>query len=405
MLTSVALVVGFTISAPTDDELQKAVAALIDVFRHPEARSTRLEESRRAIAALAAIGKPAVPKLLDAILAKDDPATAYSSLALKGMPAQEAEEVIAARWEKAGTADRWKLVPFYEPLAFGTVARFALDCFEGKGNDARSHAWGFVIRNAKSKAVAPAKDRYLKALAGDEEPAIRWGLLAREPVFDDGKEADILIELLKPDSWAAKGEGRLPPLGHTPPGWPDGRNFVADVLAHRQVKRAVPALVALLAEKGEGKAYFGDTVVPILGDLGDKAAGAELKRVLNAKPEDYVPNLASAKHLKALAARALWQLGDLSGRPLLKEDLKHKGWNERRYATETIARFGTKEDIPLLASVLDDEDWGVLQAASEGLERITGVKNRPNNNTRASDADAPLWKEWLKKNPQPTSPR
>lgn len=74
-----------------------------------------------------------------------------------------------------------------------------------------------------------------------------------------------------------------------------------------------------------------------------------------------------------MTARALWQLGDLTGRPLIAELLKAKGWGDRRFAAKTIARVGTKDDIPLLASVLDDTDWGVLQAASEGLERITGA--------------------------------
>jgi HEAT repeat protein len=381
-----------------DDDVDKAVAALIEVFRHPEARSERLEESRRAIAALKALGKPAVPKLLDAILAKDDPAAAYSGLALKEMAPREAAEGIKERWDKSGTADRWKLAPFHKRFEFDEVAKFALDCLDSKDAGVRSEAWSFVIVNAKSKALAPAKERYLKALAGDEVPQLRWWMLIQDPVFDAEKEADILIALLKPDSWVAKGAGRLHPPGGTPPEWPDGRDQIAEILGHRKVKRAAPALVALLAEKGAGKAFFGHTVIPVLGNLGDKAAIPELKRILNAKPEDLRAGLSPPERLKAYAARALWQLGDTSGKPFLKEELKHKRWVERRYATETIAQFGTKDDIPLLASVLDDEDWGVLQAASEGLERITGVTNRPNNNTRATEADAPLWKEWLKKN-------
>ena len=398
MFTSLYLSACLAGAAPADDDIDKAIAALIEVLRHPEARGERLEESRRAIAALTAVGKPAVPKLLDAILAKKDLAGGYCELALKEMPEDEAAEGIKERWEKVGTADRWKLVRFHARFEFDAVAKFALDCLDSKDAATRSEAWSFVVVNAKSKAVAPAKERYLKALAGDEVPQLRWWVLVRDPVFDAEKEADVLIGLLKPDSWAAKGDGRMPPLGRLPPGWPDGRNMVAEILGHRKVKRAAPAIIALLAEKGEGKAYFGYSVIAVLGELGDKAAVPELKRILAAKPDELLPSLDSALRLQAFAARSLWQLGDLTGRPLLVKELKHKRWVERRFATETVAHFGTKEDIPLLASVLDDEDWGVLQAASEGLERITGVQNRPNNQTRPASSDAPLWKEWLKKN-------
>lgn len=399
MLASCCLMACCAISAPAENEdaIQKAVASLIDVFRHPDARSSRLEESVRAMKALTAIGKPAVPKLLDAILATNDPAAGYSGNALKEMPAREAEEVIAKRWEKASTLDRWKLVPFYQRFAFDTVAHFALDCFEGKGEEARGHAWGFVILNSKSKAVASAKERYLKALAGDETPRLLWWLLTQDPVFDADKEADILIGLLKADSWVAKGEGRVPPPGGTRPEWPDGRDLVVQILAHRKVKRAVPALIAMLAEKGEGKAYYGDAIIPVLGDFGDKVAIPELKRILTAKPDDKWRGFYAQDKLRALAARALWQLGDTSGRARIAELLKAKQWNDRRFAAETIELCGTKDDIPLLASALDDEDWGVLRATCNGLARITGAKVG-DPQFRRGEGDAPHWKEWLKKN-------
>jgi hypothetical protein len=357
-----------------------------------------LDESRRAVAALAALGKRAVPKLLDAILEKDDPAAGFCEQALKQIPEAEATEGMLDWLKTVRYSNRYLLFPYLARSDFDAAAKFALVCLDSKDAAIRSPAWGFVVRNARSEAVAPAKERYLKALAGDEVAQLRWWLLVQDPVFDAKKESDVLISLLKPDSWVAKGEGRMPPDGGLPPGWPDGRDRVAEILGHRKVKRAAPALIAVLAEKGPGRAYFGYHIIPVLGDLGDQASIPELKRILAAKPEDLLPSLDSARRLQAFAARALWQLGDLSGRPFLVAELKHERWVERRFAAETIAQFGTKEDIPLLASVLDDKDWGVLTAASAGLERITGVQNRPNNQTRPSELDAPLWKEWLKKN-------
>src|SRR5262245_3982481 len=127
-------------------------------------------------------------------------------------------------------------------------------------------------------------------------------MLFPDPVFDAEKEADILIGLLKADSWVAKGEGRAHPPGFPPPEWPDGRDQVVEILGHRKVKQAAPALVALLAEKGEGKAFFGYRVIPVLGDLGDKDAIPELKRVLAAEPEDLRRGHVSAGRLRAFTA-------------------------------------------------------------------------------------------------------
>ncbi len=156
-------------------------------------------------------------------------------------------------------------------------------------------------------------------------------------------------------------------------------------------------MIDLLAEKGKGKAYFGHAIIPLLGEFGDKTAIPELKRILEAKDDDLLRSVVSPEQLKALAARSLWQLGDTSGKPLVAEQLKSKQWFNRRFAAETLELVGTKEDIPLLAAALDDEDWGVLRATCNALARITGAKVG-DPQFRRGEADAPHWKEWLKKN-------
>jgi hypothetical protein len=383
-------------AAPPDDDFDKKVAALIEVFRHPEARGTRLDDSRRAIRELAALGKPAVPKLLDVMFSKDDTAMSYTAIALKGMPAADVRDELVTRWEKADSATRWRIVSFNLPVARESVEKLSLDGLTDKNIDNRIQSWSYILGHAKAPAFASVKERYLKALAGDELPAVRWMMLTDAPVFDAEKEADLLIALLKPGSWAAKGEGRIPPNGWAPAWWPDGRDHVVEAIGHRKLKKAVPAFLELLAEKGQGKAYFGHAVMPVLGDFGDKAVIPELKRVLAAKDDHLCESVITPDFLRALAARALLQLDDTSGRAFIKEQLTAKQFFHRRYAAETLARFGTKDDIPTLAAALDDEDWGVQRAVCQGLERITGVKNR-GDRAEASEADVPLWKEWFKK--------
>lgn len=388
--------------AALDPIIDPLVAALRDPSDEPAKRERRYAAER----ALKAIGPPAFPRMFDAAV---DPnpsvrAAAYSVL-IHDFPQHRAEfdRLARARWDRSTAVERWLLTKyFFHKLPAAPNAAAVTAGLDSKDAEVRAEVWGYVVRNPKSDARGVAKEQYFRALAGDEVPAVRWGLLVREPVFDADREAGILIGLLKPGSWAADNTGR--PMGCTPPPYhPDGRGVVADILGRRGVKKAVPALLALLAEKGPGRAYFADDIIPHLGPLGDPAAIPELKRVLAA------PETIPGRHpTQAQAAVALWQLGDRTGRPLLLADLKTVGrpdaYAVRRFAAEAVARFGDASDRPVLAEMLDDEDWGVKQSASEGLERLTGVQNR-DGRTRATESDAPLWKEWLKANPQTTKPR
>lgn len=379
---------------------ERAVGALIEVFSDPKAGSGHLQETNRAFRALVAIGKPAVPKLLDAILGTNSNAVLYAGLALKEMPQNEARDTVRQRWDRLEGAERWRLVPYVTDMQFNAVASFALDSLEHKEERFRREAWTFVIRHRGGQVLAPAKERFLKALAGEESPAVRWGLLSEAPIFDAEKEADILIALLRPDSWTAKGAGRVLPPGGTAPWWPDGRELVIPILGKRKVKRAVPALLGVLAEKGPGRAYLGHLIIPILGQFGDKEAIPELKRILQTPSDKQERTLWGKDYIHVLAAAALMQLGDPAGRAKAAELLASKETPANDGAALAFAHFGTKDDLGTLEKLLDHKSWYVRRDVCLGLERITGVINRPPGWSVTNEEAVPQWKEWLRMNPR-----
>jgi hypothetical protein len=398
---SAALVAGFAPgrAAARDAPVDRAVDALIEVLGDPKAGDgDRVDETNRAIRALTAIGRPAVPKLIDAVLGTNNNAYLYGGLALKQMSQNESRDTVRERWDRLGGADRWRLAPYVTDVHFDAIATFALDSLKHKDEAIRIPAWSFIIKHRGAQRLAPGKEPFLRALAGGESPRVRWHLLTDAPVFDADKEADILIGLLRPDSWAAKGEGRVYPPGGTPPWWPDGREVVVPILGTRKVKRAAPALITVLAEKGPGRGYLGHLVIPILGDLGDQEAVPELKRVLGTPSDKQEPTLWGRDYLHVLAAAALMQLGDPAGPAGAKELLGSKEALAGEQAALAFAHHGTKDDLDTLGKLLDHESWQVRRDVCRGLERITGVVNRPPGWSVTTEDAAPLWKEWLRKN-------
>src|SRR5262245_12040694 len=242
-------------AAAGDSPMDRAIDALIAVIGDPKAANgDQLPETSRAIKALTAIGRPAVPKLIDAVLGTNQNASAYAGLTLKEMSQNETREAVRERWDGLGDSDRWRLARYVSDVHFVAVAEFALESLKHKDEAIRVPAWAFIIQHRRSQRLQLAREPFFKALAGGESPKVRWHLLTEAPVFDAEKEADILIALLRSDSWAAKGEGRVYPPGGTAPWWPDGRELVIPILGKRKVKRAAPALITVLAEKGPGRA-------------------------------------------------------------------------------------------------------------------------------------------------------
>jgi hypothetical protein len=348
------------------------------------------------------MGKAAVPKLLD--MATGETKTG-ADLFAAGCCASVLVDIgkvavddVRNRWPKLDDKMRWRLMEFRGRYDYDQAADYALECLKSKDAKLSLEAWSFLLKH-KEKRI---QDEFYRNLRGECEGTPCTYVIRREPVFDAEKEVDLLIALLAPDSWMALDKG-YPARPRTIRNIPnDERYFVIDALAFRKAKRAAPAMFKMLVEKGPGRAYFAGQIVPILAEFGYKEAIPELKRILEADEKLFTnPGKPySPPWIKMLTARALWQLGDAKGREYLTPFLaKEHKWDTRRLVAEAYALYGEKADIPFLAGLLDDSDSGVRTAACQGLERVSGVNiHAPMKPWRRGDqVDAPLWKEWYKK--------
>ena len=346
---------------------------LIDILSKFDALS---DENRPYVAVLGYIGKRAHPDLLTAYLGGNK---------LTGsMLGESAQPHVARIWEKLSEADRWKLIrrPGWVPrkLALSQAVRsLDADSFYVRREAAR---W-----LGKNKA-SEARSRLFEKLNTEKSP-VRYEIVGALAEIGGEDVVDAMIELLAPDNWAAKGHYLPTPLDFPPYWGSDGRTAIIGALAMLKTKRSAPALLKMLQEKGNGKGYLGEFIIPVLGDLGYGEAIGELKTILAtdevagvnytvAYPPENHP--AEQRRVKAkvnrLAARALLQLDDRSGCTLLGEELANTDVDVRRFAAETFARFGDKADIPALERCRTDKDAGVYDWAGIGLERINKERDR-----------------------------
>lgn len=272
----------------TDEAERKRVEQLLAVLATPGARENdRLKQTVAAIEELTRIGAPAAPQLVEALL--DEPASSNVSFTSGrilldiGKPALP---TVTARWADLNDGQRWRLMPFREKYDLAAVREYAWNCLASDDEAIRGKAWAFMIRQREPRA----KDRYLNALRGmdrdrgGEDARLRWQLLSEKPVYDEKQETDILIDLLKPDGWAAKGEGYPPRDGFQPPWFPDERPAVVELLRRRKLDRAAPVLLKVLQEKGPGAGYLVESIAPALVDFKYAEAIPELERIAASKP-------------------------------------------------------------------------------------------------------------------------
>jgi len=275
----------------TDKATQERVKELLGIIRQPEATSTKLQERIKALEELQKLGESAAPQLIDAAIGESY-GHAYDAQQLLMRIGKPTLPAIHARWNSLNNVNRWKLMPIREKFEIDAVRVFARDCLDG-GEGVSEPAWQFVLRTKDIQV----KDRYYKILRGEDatKPAtVRWNILpGKEPIFDKDDEARILISLLKPDSWVARGKDRSGGfwVDLLPPWWPDGRNEIVQIIRDRKLFSAAPALLAVLKEKGAGGGYFADEIVPTLAEFRYKEAIPELELLARkpANPKEDVP--------------------------------------------------------------------------------------------------------------------
>ncbi|MCI0642556.1 MAG: HEAT repeat domain-containing protein [Gemmataceae bacterium] len=369
-------------TAMTGKELEKRIDELIQVFRASRPIAQDFKQSLKAVEELAVIGKPAVPKLLEAVTDRDENTAMFSSGALRriGFPAVGP---VRAKWPDLTEEQKWRLMGLRGDFDYQESLGFALQSFESKNAKIR---W-LAIQHAGLYTEPKARPVLLRMLNTEVPERHRWFIIETLTKIPNDDVADALIALLSPDSWVAKGQGWLL-AGFPPYWWPDARCQIIPVLEKIEAKKAAPVLLDLLRAKGPGKGYFAEFILPVLAKWRYKDAIPEMKRVF-ASGDEYHKNL---------AAKFLFQLNDRSAMAALLKELDSTVPESRRDACKTIAFHGDNRDVLTLGKCLNDPDDDVQIFACEGLERITGVAIRVPGQSIRTFGVVPLWKTWVEQN-------
>lgn len=309
LLASAVLLQTIAVAKRPNPAVDQRVKSLIAVISDPESPGARFEESHRAIAELVKIGEPAVPLLVETILASSGPTTdrvrgrrngaSYSLVALKriGKPALPHVQKV---WPKLDEANRWKLMPFRGQHDYTAALPFALASLESKSESVLSQAVRYLGQHKEAKARDP-----LLQILNTAPARVRWEVVDALTAIGGEKVIDAFIKLLAKDSWAAKGDGLIPPPGVTPPWWPDGRPHIVMALRKLKATKAASALVQLLEEKGPGKGYLADFIIPTLSEVGDRECIPALRRVAAANLAALSPHPKEAVYVKKSANDAI----------------------------------------------------------------------------------------------------
>lgn len=233
------------------------------MFAHPEAQADNLDETVRAIEELTAIGKPAVPQMMKAILGKHQVVAAYSVNTLDNI-GRPAVELVRSNWPKWTEAEKWHFMRFRGKFDYPESLEFALASLESKQPVVRRQAIEYSGRYKEAKAGS----RLLKMLNTESPESHRWLVIeSLAEIGSNDEVTDALIALLAKDRWTAKGKGLIHPPGNPPPWWPDGRHYVIKAPGKIGTRKAAPKRVEVVQEKEPNKGfYFNPDIVRILGE-------------------------------------------------------------------------------------------------------------------------------------------
>lgn len=219
--------------------------------------------------------------------------------------------VVRARWGKLDDVQRWRLMRFRGQFDYDAALMYALASLDSKNVDVQEQA---ILYAGKYKE-ARARDKLIELL-NNGAPRVRWKVVDALTQIGGDAVVDAFIDLLAPDSWAAKGKGRnwLPFEGTQPTWWPDYRAFIIDALRELKAKKSGPALLGVLREKGPGKGYLALQIAPALAEFEYREALPEFRRILMTAPESLVVPLGRvgpgwlAEEIRSDVAKAIEQL-------------------------------------------------------------------------------------------------
>lgn len=312
LVSFAALVGDITQPAPPATPAQAArIQALIETLFDRDAPGTKLVGTRRSIQDLAKMGPVAAPQLIRAVAAAD-PATdshgsAYASHALVDM-GRPAVGPVRAAWATLNPTERWQLMKFRGEHDYAAALPFAIASLESRDSWVAANAAHYLGRHKEATARKP-----LIAALNTTTPDARWTVIHALASVGGEEAVDALIPLLDKASWAAEGEGQIPPCGITPPWWPDGRPEVIEALRTLKAAKAAPAMLKVLREKGEGRAFFGGYIIPFLGEYGGLECVPELRRIAASDEGEWGHAKSEARYIKAAAAKAVGRIEARNG--------------------------------------------------------------------------------------------
>ena len=290
---------------PADPEVQAWVTALTGwPVRHWEERPRPHANAADARRKLVAAGARAAPHLLALVVDLSAPSGECMAVLIDiGPPALGA---VRDAWAWTNEFDnnlvRWQLMPFLERYDPGAALAYALD--QLKHGDWRRAAAYLAEHNPSA-----GRAELLRLL--DTAPVgVRWWCVGALATFGDPEVVAALVKLLDKDSWARRDPGPNPYSDFLPMWWPDGRNNIVQALVKMKAAAAVPALVKVLEDRGPGRAYMGDLIIPFLAEYGGPECVPALTAIASAGPADmgraaYPRALAEMKAEAADAIRAI----------------------------------------------------------------------------------------------------
>ena len=212
------------------------------------------------------------------------------------------------------------------------------------------------LRHHDSKSRAAAVD-LLRCVPGAEAAALALEALADAPEAEQGPLAAVLAGLADADLQLLVGRLEDPS--------PAVRLRLAQVLGEREQRGAVPALLALLADR---TGHVRGAAAAALGRIGDTVAAAPLAGLLR----DPYPDVREAG---TAAVVALGRRGPRQRELVLALVMPHFGAGEEELAAAAIriaGRLGDRALVARLAPALRDERPGVRRAAVEAIGAAGG---------------------------------
>jgi len=136
------------------------------------------------------------------------------------------------------------------------------------------------------------------------------------------------------------------------------RQHAIDALAVWGSKENVPALIKILEEsKGFQEVFVRHSAIKALGGFKDERAAEPLAACLEELTDRH------------FAGEALQKLGPAAEKPVLRR-LTHHDWQVRMAACEVLQAVGTRDSIPALEKVIEENNFFVTPKAREAIQAI-----------------------------------